>query len=243
MDEMTNSSVVGRLLEEISWEGNARRYREGGRGRENVLTAEVLMPLAYLPRNRFLGELFRRAHGADAARGVVADEVEKAEFTLLPGDVFVGPEGAVQVQPDGYLSSESALVLVEAKRIRSASFQQKQLAKELLAVVQEAGERTPLLLLILGSPPPVRVKRTGPVELLEAVVGDLEAVAERADWTGPPVADLVERVPEIVAWLTWEEIRNLVTEQRRAGPELPPEMEGTVERLCEAVTSAIDWHS
>lgn len=42
-DALTNTSVLGRLLEEISWEGSrVREYRDGGRGRENVLTAEVL---------------------------------------------------------------------------------------------------------------------------------------------------------------------------------------------------------
>jgi hypothetical protein len=41
-----NASVLGRLLEEISWEGaSVRRYRDGGRGHENVLTAEVLTAL------------------------------------------------------------------------------------------------------------------------------------------------------------------------------------------------------
>ena len=28
----TSPSTLGRLLEEISWEGNARHYRQGGRG-------------------------------------------------------------------------------------------------------------------------------------------------------------------------------------------------------------------
>ena len=33
-------SAVGRLLHELSWEGNSRRYREGGRGLESVLPVE-----------------------------------------------------------------------------------------------------------------------------------------------------------------------------------------------------------
>lgn len=37
--EFENSSMIGRLLDEISWEGNAKKYRGGGRGKENVLTA------------------------------------------------------------------------------------------------------------------------------------------------------------------------------------------------------------
>ena len=40
-------SAMGRLLEEISWEGNARKYRHGGRGLENVLTAEFFLALDF----------------------------------------------------------------------------------------------------------------------------------------------------------------------------------------------------
>lgn len=59
-----NVSVIGRLLEEISWEGSrVKQYREGGRGLENVLTAEVLLPLTYLPRGPFLAPVLRSAHG------------------------------------------------------------------------------------------------------------------------------------------------------------------------------------
>jgi hypothetical protein len=52
---LANNSVLGRLFAEISWEGaRVREYRDGGRGRENVLTAEVLGALSYLPRSTFL---------------------------------------------------------------------------------------------------------------------------------------------------------------------------------------------
>ena len=34
-------NTTGRLLHEVSWKGNARHYRPGGRGREKVLLAEV----------------------------------------------------------------------------------------------------------------------------------------------------------------------------------------------------------
>ena len=43
------------LLDELSWEGNAWKYREGGLGLENVLTAEVFQALDFLPREAFLG--------------------------------------------------------------------------------------------------------------------------------------------------------------------------------------------
>ena len=53
----TNASLIGRFLDEISWEGNrVRLYRRGGLGTENLLTTDVLSPLSYLPRQHFLGE-------------------------------------------------------------------------------------------------------------------------------------------------------------------------------------------
>jgi hypothetical protein len=77
MTELHNASVLGRLLEEISWEGSrVKGYRDGGRGRENVLTAEVLLPLTFLPQEAFLAEVVRSAHGAEQAREAVAGEAE-----------------------------------------------------------------------------------------------------------------------------------------------------------------------
>jgi len=47
-------SFVGRLLEEISYEGKkVRVYRDGGLGRENVLTTEVFQALDFMPRTLF----------------------------------------------------------------------------------------------------------------------------------------------------------------------------------------------
>ncbi len=65
-DGATNTSIIGRLLEEISWEGNAAPYRRGGRGRENVLTAEVMASLDLLPRTHFLAEVLLAGHSAHA---------------------------------------------------------------------------------------------------------------------------------------------------------------------------------
>lgn len=67
-EDATNTIIIGRLLEEISWEGKrVRHYRRGGRGVENVLTAEVLLHLSFLPRTHFLAEVLLAAHGAEKA--------------------------------------------------------------------------------------------------------------------------------------------------------------------------------
>ena len=200
-NELDNSSIVGRLLEELSWEGTPRKYRDGGRGKENVLTAEVFYPLDFLPRAAFLGEIIAGAHGADAARRRVIAEVEEAAVSILPGDVPLA-NSTIQVQPDALLTSASTYTLVEAKRIRPSSFQTDQLARELIATVQEAGERVPPLLVILGSPPPVRVlKIPGRVSLEDAISQRLRKVDA---WQGATLSpeDLSSRVPEALAWTT-----------------------------------------
>lgn len=137
MTELENASPIGRLLEEISWEGNANPYRDGGRGKENVLTVEALTPLDYLPRQSFLGQILREAHGADQARTRVASEIEQAHISMLPGDIYLG-QSEVNLQPDAIIVGPSSYVLIEAKRIRRSSFQENQLAREFVAVLQES---------------------------------------------------------------------------------------------------------
>ena len=103
-------------MDEISWEGSAKKYRGGGRGTENMVTAEVFSSLGFLPRAAFLGAVIVGAHGVDAARARVAAEVEEAGVSVLPGDVVLAGS-SITVQPDVLLTSGSTYILVEAKRI------------------------------------------------------------------------------------------------------------------------------
>jgi len=242
MDPLTNSSVIGRLLEEISWEGqNVRAYRDGGRGRENVLTAEVLWPLSCLPRDAFLAEVLRHAHGAEANRLRAAAEAEEADVMLLPDEIKLGPERVV-VQPDASIISPSTFVLVEAKRIRPSSFQAHQLPRELVALVSQAGARSPLLLLVLKEPPPVPVAGLGRLSLHDALTLDLPAVLAKTPEVNATMHDLVERLPDIVAWITWAEIAELTRRQRGLFHDALYGLRGTVQRLTDEVTRAIEWH-
>lgn len=238
--DLRNESVVGRLLEEISWEGaGVRAYRNGGRGRENVLTAEVLWPLSLLPRDAFLGRVIAAGHGADGARAVVAAEAESAEVVLLPDEYLVGNRKVV-VQPDATMVSDKIFVLVEAKRIRRSSFQPDQLAREFVAVLREAGDRMPLLLLVLGDRPPVAVQR-GRIEIADAIAHSLDAVRDRA--VDDEFPDLDRLIRNHVAWITWSEIGDVVKQQALSFLDAPQGTSGTVARLCQSVISAIAWHS
>jgi hypothetical protein len=236
-DALSNDSFLGRLLEEVSWE-KAVGYRQGGRRRENVLTAEVLLPLSYLPRDAFLGEVLRRAHGAERAREAAAREAELAGITLLPEEHTL--PGGIRVQPDAEFSMPASYVLVEAKRIGRASFQRTQLAKEYLAVRQAAGSRIPLLVLILGTPPPIAVKETGAMTPEEAVMRFLpELTGGAVQDAGPLAAD----VREAIAWTTWTEIAATVESQCEAFAGQDRGLEGTIRRLCSSVGQAVRWHS
>jgi len=240
--EPENSSITGRLLDEISWEGNARRYRGGGRGKENVLTAEVFSPLDFLPRASFMGGVIAGAHGADTARQRVVQEVESAILSFLPGDVPLA-NSTIQVQPDAVLTSSSCYTFVEAKRIRPSRFQRDQLARELIATVQEAGDRVPLLLVILGSPPPVLVDQIpGRVLLEDAISQRLHSVEAERD-APPHGEELIMSIPEVVAWTTWSDIRAVLAANRNRFSTAPDSVAASITRLCDAAIKAIDWHS
>lgn len=206
MVEPDNWSAIGRLLEGVSWEGaSVRKYRAGGRGLENVLTTQVLQLLDYLPRPVFLADVFRRAHGADAVREAVAAQAEELRLTVLPDELSLPPRRVV-VQPDAIAETDRVYVLVEAKRIRSSSFQPEQLGREYLGLVRQAEQRRPLLLLILGEEPPVFVQGHGRMSISEAVEDQLRRVASNVDYSRGDVEELGGRIGERVAWTTWKEI-------------------------------------
>jgi hypothetical protein len=109
--------------------------------------------------------------------------------------------------------------------------------------MQEAGERVPLLFVILGSPPPVAVDRFPQRVLLqEAITQRLEYLA--TSWEAPSnPEDLANRISETLAWTTWADIRHVLAANRHRASEAPEALAATITRLCDAATTAIDWHS
>ena len=241
-----SSSIVGKLLEEISWE-KARDYRAGGQGRENVLTAEVLVGLDFLPRNHFLGNALRAAHGADEARHILAAEAEDLQMQFLPGDFMLGSAGgkaALVVQPDAIFETPSTYTLVEAKRIRYGSFQPEQLAREYITLMSKtgAGAAVPLLLL-LGVAPPLRVKGNGQLEIPQAVGRFLGPVLERvADPSLPSETELMARIPEVFCWISWPELDNCVRDAAVTYPAGHHSGDASVQRMAAFLRNAIAWH-
>lgn len=241
MSDLANVSAIGRLLEEISWEGaRVRGYRQGGRGLENVLTTEVFMLLDFLPRDRFLAPVLRSAEGADITRERIATEAEEADIQLLPGDVTLLPAG-IKVQPDATVTTPTCSVLIEAKRIKASAFQPEQLAREYLAVLQGTEARRPLLLLVLGAPPPVVIKGQGRMSPHDSIADQLPALLDRLGRDPAEAAELSDALADRLAWITWAQIGDIV------GGAMPPEnssgAEATVRRMAGALLQAVEWHS
>ena len=243
-------TITGRLLYELSWEGNAKdTCREGGRGRENLLTAEVLQILDFLPREEFLGRVVDAMHGADCARKKLISEIESADLQVLPPEIHLAPSATTKkgkgiVQPDGHLSTESVYCFVEAKRIRSSSFQPHQLAREVVAATQQARDRTPLLMLLLGKEPPVRVRKHGVLSIKDAVDLSLAHVVENeAENFRLSTEQVQDRLPETVCWITWQEVGEVVAEQARTFMGRPDSVNRAVMRMAKTLAMVLDWHS
>jgi hypothetical protein len=110
-------------------------------------------------------------------------------------------------------------------------------------VLLHSGERSPLLLLLLGSPPPVAVKGLGRLSLIDAVDAGLPAVLNRMGQDSPPLrSQLLNRLPEVVAWITWDDLCN-VLEDRLASFDSPdPSVQACVTRLVQSALSAVARH-
>ena len=148
------------------------------------------------------------------------------------------------MQPDAVITTPHCYALVEAKRIRTSSFQPEQLAREYLLTMREAEKAdadAPLLLLILGKEPPVHVQGSGRLAPEDSIRQHLASVRERSEPDDSKLDALVERIPEVVAWVTWSEVK-LAVERATAAFSGTDSVSACVRRLASAVTQAIDWH-
>lgn len=238
-------SIVGRLLEEISWE-RATSYREGGRGRENVLSAEVLLALNFLPREHFLGAVLRSAHGAQEARTLLVAEIEDASMDFLPGDLAlsrgIAASSKRHIQPDALLTSPGVFMLVEAKRIRTSAFQLHQLAREYVAVMANADDRIPVIFL-LGVKPPFSVRGNGKMSIEAAVASQLESVLAETNNDQLNLQDLLSRVHEVFCWISWPEIDSIISQQTASFTSGDASVHRSIRRLAGSINAAIVWHS
>lgn len=247
--ELQNTSAIGRLLEELSWEGTKiTKYREGGRGFENVLTVEALQALDFLPREAFLGAVISSSVGAESTRMRLREQIESAKLTLLPGHHFLIPsantyQAKLDVQPDALLETPEIFGVIEAKRARTSSaFQPKQLAREFVIALRDSHSRTPLLFLLLGDPPPVSVKRHGRMSIRDAISLHLETVLRTAESFDLAAQEALDMIDEVVCWTTWRTIAATVEEVQRGYSSGNQSADAAVTRLANTVCRAVEWH-
>ncbi|MGD0652321.1 MAG: hypothetical protein ABSA97_14485 [Verrucomicrobiia bacterium] len=243
-------SAIGRLLSQISWnfDGGIRNFRDGGLGRENVLTTEVFQALDFLPRNAFLGAIIEASQGADQARRSLRREIEGARLSVLPGNSELVPSAKyyqqkLAVQPDGLVETPSCFALIEAKKIGRSSFQPQQLAKEFVLVMRDSKGRQPLLWLILSSRPPVSVKGKKKLSIYEAIDLQLETILRRAENHDFKADSLLQRVNDVVCWTTWGTILDIVSEARKRFASADESTDACIQRLARSLEQAVARHS
>jgi hypothetical protein len=248
MASSTLPSVIRRLLQEVSWDGRrVKYYRQGGLGLENVLTAEVLQGLDFLPRQHFFIPVISAFNGkAERVKASLIAEVESVSLGLLPPSI---PFRANQdesdptqfVNPDGMLMSGSVFALIEAKRIKSSSFQTEQLAREFVATIREAQNRLPLLILLLGHEPPVMVGRKQRKTIHSAIIDELATVLTKMD-SPYDIEALQGKIDDVVVWITWDQIAEIIGEQLSSFSVESLSVRNAVERVALSVISAIKMH-
>jgi hypothetical protein len=242
IETTTIPSIIGRLLHELSWTGKLiTQYRGGGRGFENVLSAEVLQALDFLPRAAFFGALAGALHGGgQAARKDFRTEAEHAEFFVLPGEMFLQAEDIpkVEIQPHAIITTSKVYCLVEAKRIRSSFFQPRQLAREFVMALRLAIGRHPLLLLLLSSPPPVRIRGRGKLSIRDAIMSELPSVFV----AGTDIANFEALIEETVCWITWNELAEQIERAKRSFHSGSASADAVIERLANSALNSVKWH-
>ena len=96
---------------------------------------------------------------------------------------------------------------------------------------------------LVPAPPPVAVAGRGRCSLQDALTAGLAEVVAKTPELGATVDDLIDRLPDTVAWITWTEIAEVTRRQAALFGTAPDGLAGTVRRLTAAVTQAIEWHN
>ena len=117
------------------------------------------------------------------------------------------------------------------------------MAREYITAHREAAGRDPLLFLILGEAPPVRVAKHGRLDVAAAIAKDLGSLVERSGVTLDAQA-LENLIPETVSWITWAELSDVVVQALQDSDGIgDPSLRATVNRLAQSVVSAIRRHA
>lgn len=252
MEKPQPASLISHLLWGISWEGRNvnSKYRDGGRGIEEVLTTEVLLGLEFLPRRPFCERLNGYLSSGRSCTPFLDDqELDALRFLSAPtGRHALKPDAsshqeAIDVQFDAMAETDHSRIFIEAKRIRSSSFQEEQLARTFIIALRESGDLKPRMLVLLGQPPPVTIQNVGKRDIREGILARLDAVYDKTEYTDFALSDAKERIDECVAWITWQEVAEIIEAAMNEYDNADPSTYAAIGRIAEFISESIKWHS
>lgn len=251
MDDESPNSPIAHLLSGISWEGRKvnKKYRAGGRGVEEVLTTEVLLGLEFLPRRPFIKYFSDRITSSSSSDRFLSDEeLDTFHFLSAPvGRHALRPnapthQAAIDVQIDAMAETDYSRIFIEAKRIRSSSFQEEQLARTFIVALREAQQRRPRMLLILGEPPPVKVKNLGRVEITDGIRMCLASVYKKTECIEFTLPEAEQRLEDCVGWITWHSIAEAVESAMREYDNHDKQTYASIQRIASFISESVRWH-
>jgi hypothetical protein len=91
--------------------------------------------------------------------------------------------------------------------------------------------------------PPVAVRGYGRMGIEDAISLHLHSVLERTEDHDLDESSLRESVPEVLSWITWQELGSVVTKQRGIFCSDNPSANATVSRLADSLTNSVARHS
>jgi len=246
------SSLLANLLGGISWEGRKvnKKYRNGGRGIEEVLTTEVLLGLEFLPRWPFINNVIESVsrEGASSVPFLTAQEIQSLRFLSKPsGRHALKPDApthqaAIDVQFDALAETDQSRIFIEAKKIGRSSFQEEQMSRTLIIALRESGRLKPRVLFILGSAPTVHVKNVGRVGVKEGILARLEDVYHKTEYLDFPISYAKDAINECVAWITWDEIAQSVRTTMLEYENADSSTYSSVDRIASFIQDSVRWH-
>lgn len=251
MEEDAPKSPIAHLLWGISWEGKTatKKYRNGGRRVEEVLTTEVLMGLEFLPRRPFLKRVVDAIQSGAPSTGFLKDEeVDSLRFLPEPiGNHALRPsapthQAALDVQFDAMAETQQSRIFIEAKRIGTSSFQEEQLARTFIIALRESHHLLPRVLFIIGEPPPVKAKKQGRVSIKEGIINRLPEVYEKTEGLYFSLDEAKEMIDECVGWVTWQSISEAVSSGMRAYSNQDTSTYTAIQRIAGFVEESVKWH-
>lgn len=252
MDNPQPASLISHLLWGISWEGRNvnEKYRNGGRGVEEVLTTEVLLGLEFLPRRPFCERLIKHLSSGRTFGPFLDDqEIESLRFLSAPtGRHALKPDAAnhqaaIDVQFDAMAETDHSRIFIEAKRIRSSSFQEEQLARTFIIALRESGNLNSRMLVLLGHPPPITIRNVGKCDIKDGILARLDAVYDKTDYIDFTLSEAKERIDECVAWITWQEITEVIEAAMNEYDNSDASTYAAIGRIAEFINGSIKWHS